>query len=64
MDTLLEAVGLTGGEFTRILVLGLLLLVGLMMARVALKLTATLFRIGCFSIILIVAALFLFNLFG
>jgi len=64
MDSLLEAVGMTSGEFTRLLILGLLLLVGLFMARVALKLTATLFRIGCLGIFLIVAVVFLLDLFG
>lgn len=64
MDALLESIGLTSGEFTQMLVLGVLLLVGLIMARVALKLTATLFRIGCFGIFLIVAILFFFNILG
>jgi len=64
MDTLLESVGLASGELTRLLVLGVVLLVGLILARIALKLTASLFRIGCLSIFLIVAAVFLFNLFG
>jgi hypothetical protein len=38
------------------------LLVGLFLARTILKLTATLFRIGCFFIALIVLAVFVANL--
>jgi hypothetical protein len=61
MDTLLEFIGLTSAEFTRIVVLGIILLVILIVGRVALKLTATLFKIGCFAILLIVGAVYIIS---
>jgi hypothetical protein len=42
-------------------VLGIILLVILIVGRVALKLTATLFKIGCFAILLIVGAVYIIS---
>lgn len=64
MDSLLETIGLTSGELTQLIVLAGILIVGLFLARVALKLTAALFRIGCFAVILIVAAVFALKMFN
>ena len=62
MDGLLGSLGLTTAELTQLIFLGVVLLIGLFVLRVAFKLTATLFRIGCFGIILIVAAVYILNL--
>jgi len=58
MDSLSTLLGLTGSELTQLVVLGIVLFMVLILARLALKLTAALFRIGCFGIFLILAALF------
>jgi len=62
MDALLEFIGLTSAELTRIVTLGIILLVILIVGRVALKLTATLFKIGCFTILLIVGAIYIISI--
>ncbi|MCB8943751.1 MAG: hypothetical protein H6658_08345 [Ardenticatenaceae bacterium] len=62
MDALLNMIGLTSAELTRIVTLAIILLVLLIVGRVALKLTATLFRVGCFTILLIVGAVYVFSL--
>jgi hypothetical protein len=64
MEALSELVGLTSGELTQLLVIGVVLFVGLVLARIALKLTATLFRMGCFFILLIVLGVFVIRLFS
>ena len=64
MDALSELIGLTGAELTRIVTLAVILLVILLVGRIALKLTATLFRVGCFTIILIVGAVYLISRMG
>jgi hypothetical protein len=64
MDSLSAFLGLTGSELTQLVVLGVVLFIVLFLARVALKLTATLFRIGCFGIFLILAALFVMRVIG
>ncbi|MFQ5422219.1 MAG: hypothetical protein ACE5FD_16470 [Anaerolineae bacterium] len=61
MSELLANFGLTTGEVTQMVILAVVLLVGLFLARMALKLTAALFRIGCFAILFIVGAIFLLN---
>ncbi|MCB9419193.1 MAG: hypothetical protein H6667_05285 [Ardenticatenaceae bacterium] len=62
MSELLNSIGLASGEVTQLIVLAVVLLVGLFLLRVAFKLTATLFRVGCFAILFIVAAVFVLNL--
>lgn len=62
MDELLNTIGLASGELTQIVILAVVLLVGLFLLRVLFKLTATLFRVGCFAILFIVAAVFVMNL--
>jgi hypothetical protein len=62
MESLLQNLGLSSGEMTQVIVLSVILIIGLFLARIALKLTAALFRIGCFVAILIVAAVFFLNL--
>lgn len=61
MDTFLN---METAELTRLVVIGAVLLVGLFMARLAFKLTASLMRIGCLAIFLIVAAIALMQMFG
>jgi hypothetical protein len=62
MDALSGLIGVTSAELTQLIILSVVLLVGLFLARTILKLTATLFRIGCFFIALIVLAVFVANL--
>ncbi|MEJ2750622.1 MAG: hypothetical protein P8183_22360 [Anaerolineae bacterium] len=62
MDELLNSIGLASGEVTQLIILAVVLLVGLVLLRVLFKLTATLFRVGCFAILFIVAAVFVLNL--
>ncbi len=61
MDTFLN---METAELTRLVVVGVVLLVGLFLARMAFKLTASLMRIGCLAIFLIVAAIALMQMFG
>jgi hypothetical protein len=62
MDELLNTIGLASGELTQIVIVAVVLLVGLFLLRVLFKLTATLFRVGCFAVLFIVAAVFVMNL--
>ncbi|MCP4425091.1 MAG: hypothetical protein GY803_11395 [Chloroflexi bacterium] len=62
MSELLASLGLTSGELTQLITLGVILLIGLFLARMLFKLTATLFRVGCFAALFIVAAVFVLNL--
>jgi hypothetical protein len=61
MDTLLN---METAELTRLVIIAVVLLVGLFLARLAFKLTASLMRIGCLAIFLIVAAIALMQMFG
>jgi hypothetical protein len=56
MDGIAEFLGINGEQLTQIVTLGVVLLILLVVGRVALKLTATLFKVGCFTILLIVGA--------
>lgn len=62
MDVLLDAIGLTGAELTQILVVIAVLLVALILIRTMFRLTAALFRVGCFVVILVGATLLVLNL--
>ncbi len=62
MSELLTSFGLSSGELTQMITLAIVLLIGLFLLRTFLKLTATLFRVGCFAILFIVAAVFAMNL--
>jgi hypothetical protein len=62
MSELLNSIDLASGEVTQLIVLAVVLLVGLFLLRLVFKLTATLFRVGCFAILFIVAAVFVLNL--
>jgi hypothetical protein len=53
----MEYVGLDSAELLRIVVLGVILLVGLGVLRLVLKLTARVLAGGCLAIILIIATL-------
>ncbi len=55
---------LSSGEIISLVILSILLLVGLIAVRVMFKLTATLFRVGCFVIFVIVAGAAAFLYFG
>jgi hypothetical protein len=61
MDALLN---LETAELTRLVIIAVVLLVGLFLARLAFKLTASLMRIGCLAIFLIVAAIALMQMLG
>lgn len=62
MNDFLNSIGLASGEVTQLIILAVVLLVGLFLLRLVFKLTATLFRVGCFAILFIVAAVFVMNL--
>ena len=64
MDSIAQLVGLNAAELTQLIILAAVLIVGLFVLRTVLKLTAAIFRIGCFGIIFIVAAVFFLQLFG
>lgn len=51
-------------DITQLIVIAAVLLVVLFLARMAFKLTATLMRIGCLAIFLIVAAVALLRMFS
>lgn len=61
MDALLN---METAELTRLVIIAVVLLVGLFLARLAFKLTASLMRIGCLAVFLIVAAIALMQMFG
>ena len=63
MDALSELIGLTNQELIQLAVVGVILLIGLFVLRAAFKLTATLLRVGCFGIALIVGLLFILQVF-
>jgi hypothetical protein len=62
MNDLLNSIGLASTEVTQLIILAVVLLVGLFLLRLVFKLTATLFRVGCFAVLFIVAAVFVMNL--
>ncbi|MCA9961511.1 MAG: hypothetical protein R3E31_06400 [Chloroflexota bacterium] len=62
MEGLAELLGVTVAQLTQLATLAVVLFVGLILLRVFMKLTATLFRVGCFGIILIVAAVYVLRL--
>lgn len=51
-------------DLTQLIVIAAVLLVGLFLARLAFKLTASLMRIGCLAIFLLVAAIALLRMFN
>ena len=61
MDTLLN---LESAEIIRLIVIAAVLLFGLFLARLAFKLTASLMRIGCLAIFLIVVGIALIQMLG
>ncbi|MEM7336587.1 MAG: hypothetical protein AAF490_31195 [Chloroflexota bacterium] len=63
MEAISELIGLTNQELIQLVVVGVILLIGLFVLRAAFKLTATLLRVGCFGIALIVGLLFVAQLF-
>ncbi|MEM7113199.1 MAG: hypothetical protein AAF614_12260 [Chloroflexota bacterium] len=64
MDALLDAIGLTGAELTQILVVIAVLVVALIVLRTMFRLTAALFRAGCFVVVLVGIALLMLYLFN
>ena len=63
MDALSELIGLTSQELIQLVIVGIILLVGLFILRAAFKLTATLLRLGCIGIVIIVALMFALQVF-
>lgn len=51
-------------DITQLIVIAAVLLIGLFLARLAFKLTASLMRIGCLAIFFVVAAIALLRLFS
>lgn len=64
MDSIAQLIGLNAAELTQLAILAVVLIVGLVVLRTVMKLTATLFRIGCFGIVFIIVAVFILQLFG
>jgi hypothetical protein len=64
MDAFPQILGLTGQEITQLAILAVALLIGLFLLRLAFRLTATLLRVGCIGIFIIVALVFAFQLFS
>ena len=62
MDALSQLVGLAPQQLTQLIILAAVLMVGLFLLRFFLKLTATLFRVGCFGVLLILAAVYVLSL--
>lgn len=62
MDTIAQFVGLDVAQLTQLAILTAVLVVGLFVLRTVLKLTAAIFRLGCFGILFIVAAVFILQL--
>ncbi len=58
MTALLDSIGLASSDVTQLVILAVTLLVGLFLLRMAFKLTAALFRVGCLAILFIVGASF------
>lgn len=59
-----QMMGIAPERLYQIVVLTVVLFVGLIMLRIFMKLTATLFRVGCFIILFVVAAVYLVSIFG
>lgn len=51
-------------DLTQLIVIAAVLLIGLFLARLAFKLTASLMRIGCLAIFFVVAAIALLRMFS
>lgn len=64
MESVSQLVGLAPQQLTQLIMLAVVLVAGLVVLRVFLKLTATLFRVGCFAVLLIVAAVYVLSLLG
>ena len=64
MEAFPQILGLTGQEIVQLAILTAVLLVGLFLLRLAFRLTATLLRIGCFGIVIIIALVFMYQLFS
>ncbi len=60
----MEILNLQPEEITRLVVITAVLLIGLFLARLAFKLTASLMRLGCLAVFFIVAAIALLQMFG
>jgi len=63
MEAFTELIGLTNQEFIQLVIVGIILVVGLFILRAAFKLTATLLRIVCIGIVVIVALMFALQVF-
>ena len=61
MDILLETIGLTMQEFTNVVVIAVILLVGLGALRMFAKMAKSMMRMGCAVIFIIVIGMFLLN---
>ena len=64
MDTFPQILGLSGQEVVQLAILAVALLIGLFLLRLAFRLTATLLRIGCAGVVIIVALVYMFQLFS
>ncbi|MCA9936754.1 MAG: hypothetical protein H6662_05240 [Ardenticatenaceae bacterium] len=64
MDAFAEMLGVTAQDLTQLLILVVVLVVGWFLLRLFFKLTAAVFRVGCFGILLIIGAVYVLQLFG
>jgi len=64
MDAIAQLIGVTVQELTQLFILVVVLVVGWFLLRLFLKLTATVFRVGCFGILLIIGAIYVLQLLG
>lgn len=64
MESIAQLIGISVAQLTQLATIAAALLVGLFLLRVAFKLTASLLRIGCIGIVMIIAVVFLLQLFS
>lgn len=64
MESFPQILGLTSQEFIQLVILAIGLLIGLFILRAIFKLTATVLRMGCIGIALIVGVILLLQLFS
>ncbi len=59
LEPLASLLGVTAGQLTTVAIVGMLLVAGWYMLRAALRIAVRLFTIGCITILVVVAGLYL-----
>ncbi len=59
LEPLASLLGVTAGQLTTVVIVGMLLVAGWYMLRAALRIAVRLFTIGCITILVVVAGLYL-----